>query len=89
MLLARLLPKYKSVSYYQSIITSRARNNITTTPTGNHVAARIAKDEVLGRRYVDEAASDGLEIAKRLQGAGYDLDEVTPDADNRKYAPLF
>lgn len=49
----------------------------------------IAKDEVLGRRYVDEAASDGLEIAKRLQGAGYDLDEVTPDADNWKYAPLF
>ena len=49
----------------------------------------IAKDEVLGRRYVDEAASAGLEIAQRLQGAGYDLDEVTPDADNWKYAPLF
>ncbi|OSQ48953.1 tetratricopeptide repeat protein [Marivita geojedonensis] len=49
----------------------------------------IARDEVMGRRYVDEAASDGLEIAQRLQGAGYDLDEVTPDADNWKYAPLF
>ena len=49
----------------------------------------IAKDEVLGRRYVDEAASEGLEVAQRLQGAGYDLDEVTPDADNWKYAPLF
>lgn len=49
----------------------------------------VAQDERLGRRYVDQAAQDGLKIAKRLQGAGYDLDEVTPDADNWKYAPLF
>lgn len=49
----------------------------------------IAQDEDLGRQFVDKAARDGLEIAKRLQGAGYDLDEVTPDADNWKYAPLF
>ena len=49
----------------------------------------IAKDEALGRRYIDQAAEDGLAIAKRLQGADYDLDEVTPDADNWKYAPLF
>jgi len=49
----------------------------------------VAQDEAAGRALVDEAASDGLEIAKRLQGAGYDLDEVTPDADNWKYAPLF
>lgn len=49
----------------------------------------VAKDEMLGRRYVDQAAQDGLEIAKRLQRAGYDLDEVTPDADNWQYAPLF
>lgn len=49
----------------------------------------VAKDELLGRRYIDQAAKDGLAIAKRLQGAGYDLDEVTPDADNWKYAPLF
>jgi hypothetical protein len=42
-----------------------------------------------GRALVDEAARDGLQIAKRLQGADYDLDEVTPDADNWKYAPLF
>jgi hypothetical protein len=38
---------------------------------------------------IDEAATDGLPAAKRLQSAGYDLDEVTPDADNWKYAPLF
>lgn len=49
----------------------------------------IAQDETLGRRFVDQAAQDGLPVAKRLQGAGYDLDEVTPDADNWKYAPLF
>lgn len=49
----------------------------------------VAQDRSLGRQYVDEAASDGLQIAKRLQGAGYDLDEVTPDADDWKYAPLF
>ena len=49
----------------------------------------VARDETLGRRFVDEAASDGLKIAQRLQRAGYDLDEVTPDADNWKYAPLF
>ncbi|MFQ6547910.1 tetratricopeptide repeat protein [Aestuariibius sp. 2305UL40-4] len=49
----------------------------------------VAKDEALGRRYIDEAAEAGLEIAQRLQGADYDLDEVTPDADEWKYAPLF
>ncbi len=49
----------------------------------------VTKDDALGRQYVDEAARDGLQIAKRLQGADYDLDEVTPDADNWKYAPLF
>jgi hypothetical protein len=49
----------------------------------------IARDEARGRKLVDEAAAEGVEIAKRLQGADYDLDEVTPDADNWKYAPLF
>jgi len=46
-------------------------------------------DQDLGRQFVDEAAEEGLEIAKRLQSADYDLNEVTPDADNWKYAPLF
>ncbi len=49
----------------------------------------VAKNEALGRQYVDQAAKDNLEIAKRLQNADYDLDEVTPDADNWKYAPLY
>ncbi len=49
----------------------------------------IAQDEALGRQYVDDAAQQGLDIARRLQGADYDLDEVTPDADNWKYGPHF
>lgn len=49
----------------------------------------VARDEVKGRAFVDAAAAEGLEVARRLQGAGYDLDEVTPDADNWKYAPAF
>ncbi|MEL6678645.1 MAG: sel1 repeat family protein [Pseudomonadota bacterium] len=49
----------------------------------------VARDVELGKRYVDEAAADGLKVARRLQAAEYDLDEVTPDADNWKYQPLF
>lgn len=49
----------------------------------------VAQDLSQGRALVDEAAREGLDIARRLQGADYDLDEVTPDADNWKYAPLF
>lgn len=49
----------------------------------------VGQDEVRGRQLVDEAAGEGLLIAQRLQNAGYDLDEVTPDADNWKYAPSF
>jgi len=49
----------------------------------------VPKDEELGRTYVNEAAQDGLKIAKRLQDSGYDPNEVTPDADEWKYAPLF
>lgn len=48
----------------------------------------VAKDVGRGRALVDEAARDGLQIARRLQRADYDLDEVTPDADAWKYAPL-
>lgn len=49
----------------------------------------VARDEAKGRAYVDRAAEAGLTVARRLQGAGYDPDEVTPDADAWKYAPLF
>lgn len=49
----------------------------------------VRADEALGRAYVDEAARAGISDARRLQASGYDLDEVTPDADNWKYAPLF
>ena len=49
----------------------------------------VARDEARGRALVDEAAEAGLDSARRLRGADYDLDVVTPDADNWKYAPLF
>ncbi|MFT7025934.1 MAG: TPR repeat protein [Paracoccaceae bacterium] len=49
----------------------------------------VARDDAAGRRLVDEAADKGLAVAQRLQRAEYDLDEVTPDADNWKYQPLF
>lgn len=49
----------------------------------------VSQDETLGRQYVDQAANDGVDIAKRLQGTESDLDEVTPDANNWKYAPIF
>lgn len=46
-------------------------------------------DEEQGRAYVDAAAEAGLPVAQRLQAAGYDLDEVTPDADDWKYENLL
>jgi TPR repeat protein len=49
----------------------------------------VAQDMDAGRALVDEAARDGLRIARRLQGADYDLNEVTPDSDNWKYAPIY
>lgn len=49
----------------------------------------VARDEDAGRALVDEAAHDGLAVAQRLQRAGYDLDEVTPDADEWRYLNLF
>ena len=49
----------------------------------------VARDEDAGRALVDEAANDGLAVAQRLQRAGYDLDEVTPDADEWRYLNLF
>ncbi|WP_372885427.1 tetratricopeptide repeat protein [Shimia sp.] len=49
----------------------------------------VSRDETRGRALVDEAAEAGLGVARRLQGANYDLEEVTPDADSWKYAPMF
>lgn len=49
----------------------------------------VAQDDAAGRRLIDEAAEDGLDVAQRLKGAGYDLDEVTPDADEWRYRRLF
>lgn len=48
-----------------------------------------AIDEARGRELVDRAAEQGVEEARLLRDSGYDLDVVTPDADDWKYAPLF
>jgi uncharacterized protein len=45
----------------------------------------VAADPARGRALVDQAADAGLDIAQRLRGADYDLEEVTPDADAWKY----
>ncbi len=47
----------------------------------------VAKDEALGRQYIDQAAQSGLDIARHLQDMNYDLDEITPDADNWRHGP--
>lgn len=49
----------------------------------------VSMDAEQGRKWVDQAAKDGLKIAQRLVSADYDLDEITPDADNWRYAPMF
>lgn len=49
----------------------------------------VARDDAAGRRMVDRAAEQGLDVARRMQAAEYDLDEVTPDADDWKYQPVF
>jgi uncharacterized protein len=45
----------------------------------------VAADDAAGRALVDRAAQAGVSDALRLQAAGYDLDEITPDADDWKY----
>jgi TPR repeat protein len=47
----------------------------------------VARDMDAGRALVDEAATEGLGIARRLREADYDLDAVTPDSDEWRYAP--
>ncbi len=49
----------------------------------------VARDEARGRALVDMAAAQGLDVAQRLAAADYDPAEVTPDADDWKYAPAF
>lgn len=49
----------------------------------------VTRDEAAGRRLIDEAAEAGNSAALRLRNAGYDPDEVTPDADNWRYGPMF
>lgn len=41
----------------------------------------VAEDAVLGRRFIDDAASQGLDVAQQLADANYDLSVVTPDIE--------
>ena len=47
------------------------------------------RDEAAGRAMIDRAAEAGLTTARRVQAAGYDPEEATPDADAWRYAPSF
>lgn len=49
----------------------------------------VARDEAAGRALIDRAAEAGSEFAQRLRAADYDLDVITPDADDWRYAPVM
>ncbi|MGB0695243.1 MAG: tetratricopeptide repeat protein [Rhodospirillaceae bacterium] len=49
----------------------------------------VPKNPALGREMIDRAAEAGDSSAEALRQADYDLDAVTPDADNWKYNPYF
>lgn len=49
----------------------------------------VEQDVAEARRMVDRAAALGDATAKLLQANDYDLDQVTPDADNWKYNPYL
>lgn len=49
----------------------------------------VAQDDLKGRQMIDRAAAMGDKTARTLREANYDLDVVTPDADNWKYNPYL
>lgn len=49
----------------------------------------VPYDKALGRQMIDRAAAMGDKTAQTLIDADYDLDVVTPDADNWKYNPYL
>ncbi|MEQ8825369.1 MAG: sel1 repeat family protein [Filomicrobium sp.] len=49
----------------------------------------VAQDILKGRQMIDRAAAMGEKSAQELKAADYDLDVVTPDADNWKYNPYL
>jgi hypothetical protein len=52
----------------------------------NHLRGRgVPQDEAKGRALIDGAARLGDETARQLIADGYDVDTVTPDADEGKY----
>ena len=49
----------------------------------------VDQDLVAGKQYIDQAAQNGLKVARELQAADYDPSAVTPDADEWKYKPKY
>ena len=47
----------------------------------------VERDEALGRKMIRQAAEKGDETAQHLIDNDFDLDSVTPDADEWKYNP--
>ncbi len=45
----------------------------------------VRENRDLAKKYIDEAAKDGVQDAITLKKSGYDYHAVTPDADNWKY----
>ena len=45
----------------------------------------VPSDQAKGQALIRKAASLGVEAAERLVASDFDLDVVTPDADNWKY----
>ncbi|MEM9780983.1 MAG: sel1 repeat family protein [Pseudomonadota bacterium] len=49
----------------------------------------VPADEATGRALIDRAAAAGLPTAERLKAHDYDVNEVTPDADEPKYRRVY
>ncbi len=47
----------------------------------------VPLDMARGRAFIDESAGADLPVARRLQDVDEDLDEITPEADNRTSTP--
>ena len=45
----------------------------------------VARNDELGRQYIDKAAQAGIRDAIDVQNSGYDWNAATPDADNWRY----
>ena len=49
----------------------------------------VPQDAELGKNYIDQAAEQGLDVARDLRDDGYDWRAVTPDADEWKFQRIY